>query len=368
MMNKPAPAPRKIDPEKKAHLMENGKKIWRSLTHQWGWKLTSLILAICLWGGLISQDTTLPREKTFENIRVNITNEETLRQNGLIVVSGLEKVNTVRIKAQVPQRNYSAATAANYNVRLDLSQIKSPGVQKARIVATPVSASLYGAVTDLSMEEVTLVVEEYATRARIPVQVEVIGQGPEGFYLPAPTPNPAAVEIGGPKSLIEQVARCIVIFDQGTLPAKAGSVLTSVSYILQDYQGREVDASHITVSSQSINLRDIIVDQDLYPLTDVRISTQGLVSGQPAEGYQITNISVSPQSVQIAAMDLDPFLGEDAAIQPYNRINIEGASQTMASTLSLRRPTGADYISNYDVRVTVTIEKIDGETEGNQSP
>ena len=36
------------------------KRLLRAVTHNWGWKLGSLALAISLWGILITQDTSLP--------------------------------------------------------------------------------------------------------------------------------------------------------------------------------------------------------------------------------------------------------------------------------------------------------------------
>lgn len=374
MTNNPAPAPRRMTPEKKVKmknaLVRGCVKIWQVLTHQWGWKLTSLLLAIFLWGGLVSQNQDLPREKVFDNVRVSITNHGILQENGLIVVGGLEKVSTVRIKVQVPQRNYAAATAANYNVRLDLSQIKEPGSQKVQIVAAPVSTSLYGKVTELSMPEVVLQVEEYAVRSRIPVLLREEGMGPEGFYLPSPALDPGAVTIAGPKALVSQVARCIVPYNRAALPAVSGEIPTSLPLLLEDYQGNPVDMTHITVSSQSEKIQNITVRQTQYPLASVPISVQGLISGQPASGFQVTDISLSPASVQIAADDLSPFLAEDYMLQPYSRLSIEGASQTVASTLSLRKPANAEYISDYEVRLVVTIEKIPDESpeEGKLNP
>ena len=363
-MNNPSPAPRKMDAAKKARLRQAASKCWKTLTHQWGWKLTSLILAIFLWGGLVSQNQDLPREKIFDNVRVSVTNHGILLENGLIVVSGLEKVTPVRMKVEVPQRNYAAVSAANYNVRLDLSQIKEPGVQKVQIVAAPVSASLYGKVTDLSLKEVTLRVEEYATRNRIPVQLLTEGQGPEDFYLPTPTLDPGAVTIAGPKAVINQVARCTVRYNRDAQPAQAGTIPTSLPFQLVDHEGNAVDMTHITVSTQSGAIQDIIVQQTQYPMTSVPVSTQGLISGQPAPGYQITDISILPSAVQVAAQDLSSFLADGSALQPYNRLNIEGASQTIASNLSLRKPVNAEYISDYEVRVIVTIEKIAPEAAG----
>lgn len=337
------------------------KRLWKSITYQWGWKLTCLVLAVFLWGGLISQDTSLPREKVFSNVKVSVVNASLLRQNGLIVVSGLEELNDVRIKVQVPQRNYSTVTAANYTVRLDLSQIKSAGEQKVKITATSTNASLYGNVTEISLPQITVQVEEYSTRTRIPVQLLVAGEAPEGFYGDTPTCDPATVDIGGPRSIVESVVRCVARYDMSLLEPAQGTARTSVSFVFQDRAGNVLDDTNLTVTSQSVTLRDLIVDQELYPTITVPISAENLIVGHPAEGYEVTKVTVYPESVKIAASDLTIYQQDGALIFPYNRLNINGESQGLTGELSLRRPTEVVYMSTYEVSVSVTIEPVSSE-------
>ena len=45
-----------------------GARLKKSLSRNWGLKLTSLIIAVAVWGGLISQDASLTREKSFSDV------------------------------------------------------------------------------------------------------------------------------------------------------------------------------------------------------------------------------------------------------------------------------------------------------------
>jgi len=355
MTNNPTPAT-----EKKwlAILQKTGAWLRKTICHNWGLKLTCLVLAICLWGGLISQNTTLPRLKTLDNVKITVTGESTLRQNGLIVVSGLEKLPAVQLKAQVPQNNYSVAAPSHYSVRLDLSQIKEAGTQTVKLTATPVSTALYGSVVSLSTQEVTIKVAQYATRNRIPVQISISGRAPEGYYASTPTLSPDLVEIGGPQELVEAVARCVVHYDMDSLALQEGKNLFSLPYTLQDHAGHIIDSQYITVSSQAVTLRDIVAEQTLYPTITVPVSTTGLITGQPMAGYEITGISVYPETVDLAAADIAPYLQEGMVMQPYNRLSVANASQDVVGTVSLRKPTGAAYLSTTDITVTITIRPI----------
>ena len=40
-----------------------GKRLLAFVARNWPWKLLSLVLAVCLWAGLITQDPTLTRER-----------------------------------------------------------------------------------------------------------------------------------------------------------------------------------------------------------------------------------------------------------------------------------------------------------------
>lgn len=337
------------------------QSIWKTISHQWGWKLLSIVLAVFLWGGLISQDATLPREKVFTNVKVNVVNAALLRQNGFIVTSGLEDINNVIIKAQVPQKYYSTASASNYTVRVDLSQIKAAGEQTLRITAASTNSSLYGSVTDISLSQITVQVEEYTTRTRIPVQGRLSGDAPQGFYADTPTFDPSMVDIGGPRSVVESVARCVVLYDMSGIAPGQGMARTSASFIFEDRLGNQLNDTNLTVSSQSVTLRDIVVNQELYPTIQVPISTANLISGQPAEGYQVTGVTIFPETVTIAASDLSLYQDEKALIFPYSRLSINGETQGVTGKLSLSRASDVMYMSTREVTVMVNIAPISTE-------
>jgi len=338
------------------------KKIYKRVRHRFGWKLLSLLLAVLLWGGLISQDTTLPRPKEIKNVKVNVTNASVLRQNGFIVVSGLEELGTVDITAEVPQKYYSTASQANYNVRADLSQIKSAGEQTIKLTASSTNSTIYGTVTDVSVSQVKVQVEEYVVRTRIPVQLQVTGTVPEGFYAANPTCDPARVDISGPKSIVNQVVRCVAQYDVGKIPAAQGTARTSVSFVFQDQNGKTLDGSLLSVTSQSIALSELIVEQELYPMAEVKVSTESLVAGNPAEGYEVVGVSVYPETVKIAAADISWYMEEGALLFPEGRLNISGETRGTTGVLPLRSKSGIVYSSASAVTVVVEIAPV-GETD-----
>ena len=63
------------------------------------------------------------------DVPITVTNADTLRRNGFIIVSGLDDLPSVRIYADVPQKNYNSSIASNYNLRIDTAlPYRKPGI------------------------------------------------------------------------------------------------------------------------------------------------------------------------------------------------------------------------------------------------
>ena len=142
-----------------ARVMDTLRMLWQILKRNWGSKLLAFLLAVALWGGLITQDPTLTREKNFRNVAVTVSGTDTLKRNGLVVTSDLTQLlNGVNLSVNVPQMQYTGAQASNYNVRLDLSRITQPGEQDVRILTS--NSSAYGSGIEVSPASVRLNVEK----------------------------------------------------------------------------------------------------------------------------------------------------------------------------------------------------------------
>lgn len=331
------------------------KKLAAFFRHNWQWKLLSLFLAICLWSGLITQDDTLTRDKVFNDVSINVLNADTLRRNGFIIVDGLDDLPTARIHVDVPQKNYNTVTASNYNLRVDLSRIRGTGEQTLNVLSS--SSNAYGTVTEISVDAITVQVDEYTSRSRIPVRLNATGSAPEGFYASDARVDPSYVVVSGPKSLVDQVVRCVADYDMSVLTPKAGVERTATPFRLVDANGNEVDASLIEVTVESVTVDSITVEQTLYTAKTLVINTTDLVSGQPATGYAIKRVSAEPATLTVAGSDQAmSTLTELHLVELIDQqLNVSGLTSSVTRNVSLTKPSGIAYLSSDTVIITVEI-------------
>lgn len=328
------------------------RALWRSISARWPWKLLSLMLAVVLWGGIISQDATLTREKSFTDVTVNVINRDALLRSGLIVTKGLDDLQPIKMRVDVPQKIYDSVTPANFNVRIDLSRITAPGVQTLPVMYA--ASTTYGTVKWVSMAEVTVEVDHYITRRRIPVQLNETGSIPAGFYATNAIVDPSIVTISGPRSLVQNVVRCVASYNTSLLSPAARTQFSAVPFVLYDNTDKPVESNLIEVSIDAIQLDTLLVEQTLYRLQAISINKSGITTGKPAKGYKVTDITIDPAMLNVAGsnelMETLTLLDVEAPI------DITGATDTLIRSVKIKRPADAYHMSENAVYVTVTIK------------
>jgi len=356
MNTAPKKNPPVLDKELTEALKATPSRFWKRLTHNWGWKLLSLLLAVCLWAGLITQDPNLTRERRFTDVPITLTNQETLRRNGLIVLSGLEEDNLrlESFRAEVPQRYFDSVTVANFNPRIDLSRITETGEQEIKISFT--NSSTYGNVEASTPATLPIVVDEYVTNYRVPVSLNITGDYPAGFYASTPIVDPGTMAVSGPKSLVDQVAGIRANLDLTLLSARAGTTRLALPLYFVDAAGNIIESDLLEAASASTVLRTVTVEQKLYQSKRVKVADAALIQGEPAEGYRIAGITATPTTMLVA--------GDEEALETILQlfaeapVNVEGATETFTTEVHLRKPADLVHLGSTSITVCVKIEPI----------
>lgn len=329
--------------------------LWGMIKNNWGFKLLAMVLAIVLWSGLITQDPNLTREKVFSDVKISVSGTDSIKRSGKIVVNDLtEQLTGAQLWVDVPQMKYSAAYSGAYNARIDLSRVTQIGTQELEVLTT--NSATYGTVSEVSPATIQVEVEEYITRYRIPVNVAVSGELPVGFYASVAQPDPPMVAVSGPKSLVERIVQAEAVLEQSSLQPQEGEVRIAAPFYLLDAAGNRVESSLLSVTSESVLLDSVVVEFSLYSTKSMVISSLGLTTGAPAEGYEIKGVSCEPDFVMAAGKAENLALLD--TLYANNAIDVTGRMTSFQQVLKVRRPSELAYLSSDSVTVEVEIGPI----------
>lgn len=335
-------------------LLKAGKHV---LFHN-GWvKLLAVLISLTLWAGLISQDNTLTRDKTWQNVSVSISGADTLKRNGFIVTSDLEEMlSNVTVSAAVPQKQYDAAETSAYNLRVDLTRINGTCEQELRILST--ASSTYGKVVSTVPSTVTVQVEEYFVRQRIPVQVDVTGDYKNGWYgdwyMPSPSVDPVLVAVNGPRDIVNTISRAKATLNPENIEWAEGTMQTTSEIRLYNRSGEEVSSPLINITTESVIIDTVLVECSILPAKSFNIRNLIETQGMVKDGYRVSSVKVSPETIRVAARNEVLEQMDDIAMD--RNINLQDLSETTVFQLKVQKPSEDAVLSNETVTVTVEVE------------
>lgn len=347
-MNGPAKKSELLPKKEGPQWLRQLRKIYKSNTFL---IIFSVLCAMMLWSVLVAADGTLTREKVFTDVELTMTGADTLKSNGYIVVDDAQSVlPTLRLTVEVTQSNYSRATAANFSPRVDVSKIRATGEQTVEITF---GSSVYGKVISCEPSSVTLNVERYISSNRIPVVVETEGTLEEGLWMNSPSLDPTYISVSGPRSVVNSIKRVVAKFDLGLLNGDSVTQRNAVPFVLEDAEGNPVDTSLLRTTYQSILIDTVTVETDVYPQKALPIDIAGAYTGEPAEGYEVTDVTVQPEAVLVAA-DAQVLEQMSAAVLDAP-IDITDATTSQSVTVRIKKLTDAQNMNIGEALVHVEI-------------
>ena len=263
------------------------------------------------------------------------------------VDSALAVANTlpaVQIRLSATEDRWERLSSANFRAIVDLHGLE------AREQGVPVRVEVTGIsgvrVLETVPPAVIVNLEDFTFRD-VPVATRVLGTLPRGYALVETVPDRESVRVSGPESLVALVA------------AAAAEV-----NIIGLTVGIEESARLVPVGAGGGEIRGVAVDP---PVTRVSVAVEQstltrtlplevALLGDPAAGYRIADIAVSPSTVQVEG-PIEVLLGLDALA--LATVSIAGATETVRSTVAIPVPAGLAAHSDA-ATVLVRIEPVPG--------
>jgi len=177
-----------------------------------------------------------------------------------------------------------------------------------------------------------------------PVSIERAQTPPAGFHeqTAATTVTPATVKLDGPKSQLVGVQAIV----QVSLDGLTGPI--DRPYLVVVRNAKTVLKS-VTVTPPQVEVKMTIQADAVTETKPVGWT----LSGQPAAGYRVTNVTLSPLQVNATGL-LNTLAG--LALLLTDPVDVSGATADVVRTVNIRPPAGVE-VSQKTVQVHVSIAK-----------
>lgn len=309
-----------------------------------GWKILSVIIAICLWFVVINIQN--PVENRTINVPVEFRNKDVLISNGLVLVNEKDFTNLkVSVKIRGQRISLDRLNSKNIEAYVDLTKVTDNGGKE---VSAPITVSLPGIVGDscqiLSRDPqyVSIVVDNVITKEKT-VKANVVGQTAGGFIMAKLVLDPAVIKISGAESDINKVENVVV--DVSLDNAVKDMTLKAVP-VAYDANGEIV--SGVFLSEKEISAIITVSKSKQVP---VKVMTQGL----PAFNYKVVETTWSPEYIEV--------VGEEEALKSITEItlpvvNIQNKTATVEEEYSVKKllPEGLGVKEGTTASVKVKVE------------
>lgn len=325
-------------------------KKWKErLVNNWGLKLISLSIAFALWFVVISINDPID-DKTFTNIRVNLTNTELLTGKDKVyeVLEGTNLLRTVSFEA--PKSIREKIEASDIIAEADFNEMTSTDTVPIKFYCPKYGADVTNINGNISY--VKLNVEEKVSKW-IDINYKLIGTVEDGYVINSVNLDQNRLEVTGPASKIAEITKAVVDVN-----------VTDISNDISargDIQLINANGDSLRYDSVTKNTENIKVNVVVYAMKEVPIEFH--IKGEPAEGYMHTGEVISSiDAVWIAGPAY--LLNTITTISvPAEELDITNATESLIKNINLKRvlPSGI-YFANksFDgkIEAKVMIEKI----------
>ncbi|MGE5590964.1 MAG: YbbR-like domain-containing protein [Bacillota bacterium] len=305
-------------------------------------KIVALLLAVSLWL-YVSTDQSQQSRKTFDAVRPAVTSLP-----ASMTLLDPETLPPVRVTVEGSALAVGKVRSTDIHATLSLKDAK-PGLVPAAVdVTVPDGVRL----VDVYPQFISVQVEPRKT-ARVPVQIKQVGDLGTDYQVLGLTPADTSVVVEGPASRVDQVNSVFgPVSLSGVTPERQDpgdfSLDRTANLGALDSKGQQVPGVTITPSALPVT----VAVRRLPPGIDVPVEAR--VTGQPAPGYRVGEITVTPKTVKVRATSPDALSAIGSAFtQP---VDIKGASADVSREIGLQLPAGAEIIQPQTVIVTVRIE------------
>jgi len=304
--------------------------------------LTAFVLSLAVWISAVTANDPIV-EKTFPGA---IPIEVIGQSSNMIITSNLPVLSSLVLSA--PQSVWDVALNEQGAVRavVDLSGLE-PGTHnlpiQIQIVPRPVR------LVNQSPENVSLTLETLAVK-ELPVSLVLRGTLATGYQAGDARLDTELVTITGAAPMVDRVAKVRATLDVNQANQTINRIVTLVA----------LDETDAVINDVTIVPSEVSVTQEVSQRFGYRnVVVKVVATGQVADGYRLTNISVFPPAVTV--FSANPQIVSDLpGFVETLPIDISGAKDDLDISIGLDLPDGVSVVGDEtEVLVRVGISAIE---------
>ncbi len=245
-------------------------------------QITCLAVSIALWMFIMVVDNPI-RDGYIYNVPVTIRNLSALENSNLVLMNSDKDhlAITVKVKGTIDQ--ISKLKNSDFSAYIDVLGF-SEGIHNTKV---EVSGPSGVEVINTNPSQIVCNIESIISKV-MDVTVQYEGNQAQSYYRTLPLSNPSSVKITGPRSVVNSAAMAVATVN---IEGAVDNVVKTVP--VRIYDGKDTE---IFMSAPVDNVK---VTVPVYPTKYVKLVPN--ITGTPEEGYQLTDVTVKPDKVRIAA-------------------------------------------------------------------
>lgn len=296
--------------------------------------LFAIMLAILLWGWVTTQDDP-EIERPFMAITPAIIN----KADNLVIIDEA-KIPSITVTVRGPRSELNRLTTLDLPVEIDLGEIKSPTSANIQVNARVVGHRGVR-VTGIAPETVAISADLLVSKT-FTLEIEK-GQPILPYSVGNVDPNPKQIEVRGPQSQINQIARVVLPVSLGD---RRDNFEAPVTPEARDTSGARING--VTLEPGSVTAT-VTVER-----IGRTVSVVPNIQGTPADGYRVGNPRISPPSITI---DGPSDLLAQLIVISTVPIDVSGKREAFSVyDVALNLPAGTRVIERNTINVEVPIE------------
>jgi len=300
----------------------------------------SFALALAVWISAVTASDPLVKQDYPHPVNITIVGQDP----ALIITNSIPA--TITLKLNAPQTQWDLLTSESNPIRalIDLSGLQT-GTHTVRIQVQGVNPA---EIVSYSPSSFDVVLEKLDNQV---FQIELVQQGQLaiGYQAGDPVINPTSASISGAESAVKRVKEVQAVLDLSQVHENINRTLPL----------QVVDMNKVTVPGLTISPAQITVSQPITQMGGYRnVVVKVMVTGQIADGYRLTNLSVFPPAVTVFSTDPNLVNNLPGYVETAP-LALDNAKDDLDVKLGLSLPPGVSVVGDQTVEVIVGVAAIE---------